>query len=144
MDLEYVKDVTIKTLPHEFRTVSDATLESFEGANENIQETRDFMAIEVHGSCYYFRDPLPGDMELRAQMRKLPTVVQLPPFQHNCLHDLDAIEYEFVIRQQPKVCGLGKSDRSHSPSSSNIFRVFSQLSHLVYAHPQVLVVTVNR
>ena len=100
MDLEYVKDVTIKTLPHEFRTVSEATLESFEGANENIQETRDFMAIEVHGSCYYFRDPRPGDMELRTQMRKLPTVVQLPPFQHNCLHDLDAIEYEFVIRQQ--------------------------------------------
>ena len=36
VDLEYVKDVTIKTVPHEFRTVSEATLESFEDANENI------------------------------------------------------------------------------------------------------------
>ena len=54
------------------------------------------MAIEVHGSCYYFRDPRPGDMgrpgdiELRAQMRKLPSVVKLPLFQHNCLHDLES------------------------------------------------------
>ncbi|KAF9517406.1 hypothetical protein BS47DRAFT_531815 [Hydnum rufescens UP504] len=41
VDLEYAKDITIKTVPHEFRT-----------------GTRDFMAVEVRESAYLFKKGL--------------------------------------------------------------------------------------
>ncbi|KAF9520929.1 hypothetical protein BS47DRAFT_416327 [Hydnum rufescens UP504] len=64
VDLEYAKDVTVKSTPHEFRT-----------------GTRDFMALEVRERSYLFRpDPEQEPGEVR----------RLPPFQHNCLHDVES------------------------------------------------------
>ncbi|KAF9512938.1 hypothetical protein BS47DRAFT_1362840 [Hydnum rufescens UP504] len=64
VDLEYAKDIDIKTAPHEFRT-----------------GTRDFMASEVRESKYLFRNPTG---------RKLSDIKKPPPFQHNRLHDLES------------------------------------------------------
>ncbi|KAF9520925.1 hypothetical protein BS47DRAFT_1481235 [Hydnum rufescens UP504] len=65
VDLEYAKDVPIKSRPYEFRT-----------------GTRDFMALEVRESTYLFgRDAEMEPEEFR----------ELPPFQHNCLHDVESI-----------------------------------------------------